>query len=192
MASTGKHAFWAGDSFYVNHDGTLHSSQGDIGGWQIKADRLEKNNVGLSPVYTTNTPNAFWAGNVFHVTHSGYLYAKNGEIGNWRFGNNGLYGGGSASTYNGNNSGVYVGADGIRLGSTFHVDPSGRLYARSGDIGSCTITNGGLSGNGWYIDGSGAAKFTDVEINGAKVTNMMRASGSGGISGQRTISSPST
>ena len=103
MASTGKHAFWAGDSFYVNHDGTLHSSQGDIGGWQIKADRLEKNNVGLSPVYTTNTPNAFWAGNVFHVTHSGYLYAKNGEIGNWRFGNNGLYGGGSASTYNGNN-----------------------------------------------------------------------------------------
>lgn len=183
MASTGEHAFWAGDSFYVNHNGTLHSSQGDIGGWQIKADRLEKNNVGLSPAYTTNTPNAFWAGNVFHVTHNGYLYAKNGEIGNWRFGNNGLYGGGSASTYNGNNSGVYVGSDGIRLGSTFHVDPSGRLYARSGDIGSCTITNGGLSGNGWYIDGSGAAKFTDVEINGAKVTNMMRASGSGGISG---------
>lgn len=183
MASTGEHAFWAGDSFYVNHDGTLHSSQGDIGGWQIKSDRLVKNNVGLSPVHTANTPNAFWAGNVFHVTHNGYLYAKNGEIGNWRFGNNGLYGGGSASTYNGNNSGVYVGSDGIRLGSTFHVDPSGRLYARSGDIGSCTITNGGLSGNGWYIDGSGAAKFTDVEINGAKVTNMMRASGSGGISG---------
>lgn len=183
MASTGEHAFWAGDSFYVNHNGTLHSSQGDIGGWQIKADRLEKNNVGLSPVYTTNTPNAFWAGNVFHVTHSGYLYAKNGEIGNWKFGNNGLYGDGSASTYNGNNSGVYVGADGIRLGSTFHVDPSGRLYARSGDIGSCTITNGGLSGNGWYIDGSGAAKFTDVIINGASVTRMMTATGSGGISG---------
>ena len=183
MASTGEHAFWAGDSFYVNHNGTLHSSQGDIGGWQIKADRLEKNNVGLSPAYTTNTPNAFWAGNVFHVTHDGYLYAKNGEIGNWRFGNNGLYGGGSAPSYNGGNSGVYVGADGIRLGSTFHVDPSGKLYARAGDIGSCTITNGGLSGNGWYIDGSGAAKFTDVEINGAKVTNMMKASGSGGISG---------
>ena len=183
MASTGEHAFWAGDSFYVNHDGTLHSSQGDIGGWQIKSDRLEKNNVGLSPVYTTNTPNAFWAGNVFHVTHDGYLYAKNGEIGNWRFGNNGLYGGGSAPSYNGGSSGVYVGADGIRLGSTFHVDPDGNLYARAGDIGSCTITNGGLKGNGWYIDGSGAAKFTDVEINGAKVTNMMKASGSGGISG---------
>lgn len=183
MASTGEHAFWAGNSFYVNHNGTLHSSQGDIGGWQIKADRLEKNNVGLSPTYTTNTPNAFWAGNVFHVTHDGYLYAKNGEIGNWRFGNNGLYGGGSASTYNGNNSGVYVGADGIRLGNTFHVDPSGRLYARAGDIGSCTITNGGLSGNGWYINGGGSAKFTDVIINGASVTRMMTATGSGGISG---------
>ena len=183
MASTGEHAFWAGDSFYVNHDGTLHSSQGDIGGWQIKSDRLVKNNVGLSPVHTANTPNAFWAGNVFHVTHDGYLYAKNGNIGDWYFGNKGLYSNGGTPYWDTNGTGVYVGADGIRLGRTFHVDSGGNLYARAGDIGSCTITNGGLSGNGWYIDGSGAAKFTDVEINGAKVTNMMKASGSGGFSG---------
>ena len=183
MASTGEHAFWAGDSFYVNHNGTLHSSQGDIGGWQIKADRLEKNNVGLSPVYTINTPNAFWAGNVFHVTHSGYLYAKNGEIGNWRFGNNGLYGGGSASTYNGNNSGVYVGSDGIRLGSTFHVDSGGNLFARAGDIGSCTITNSGISGANWWIRGDGSAGFSNVSIGGRSVIDLVGLHSSGGGGG---------
>ena len=192
MASTGKHAFWAGDSFYVNHDGTLHSSQGDIGGWQIKADRLEKNNVGLSPVYTTNTPNAFWAGNVFHVTHSGYLYAKNGEIGNWRFGNNGLYGGGSASTYNGNNSGVYVGSDGIRLGSTFHVDSGGNLFARAGDIGSCTITNSGISGANWWIRGDGSAGFSNVNIGGRSVIDLVGLHSSGGSGGSTSLGSGAT
>lgn len=183
MASTGEHAFWAGDSFYVNHNGTLHSSQGDIGGWQIKPDRLEKNNVGLSPVYTTNTPNAFWAGNVFHVTHDGYLYAKNGEIGNWRFGDNGLYGRGSAPSYNGNNSGVYVGSDGIRLGSTFHVDSGGNLYTRAGDIGGCTISNSGLSGNGWYINSGGKAGFSDVTIGGRSVIDLVGLHSSGGGGG---------
>ena len=194
MASTGEHAFWAGDSFYVNHDGTLHSSQGDIGGWQIKSDRLVKNNVGLSPVHTTNTPNAFWAGNVFHVTHDGQLYAKNGTIGNWRFGNKGLYseGNGNISSFkrdNGviHNTGVYVGADGIRLGSTFYVNPSGYIYALTGNIGGCTVNGGGISGSGngkyWSIDGSGNASFTNVTINGASVTGMMKASNSGGFSG---------
>lgn len=192
MASTGEHAFWAGNSFYVNHNGTLHSSQGDIGGWQIKADRLEKNNVGLSPTYTTNTPNAFWAGNVFHVTHSGYLYAKNGEIGNWRFGNNGLYGGGSASTYNGNNSGVYVGADGIRLGSTFHVDSGGNLYARAGDIGSCTITNSGISGANWWIRGDGSASFSNVSIGGRSVIDLVGLHSSGGSGGSTSLGSGAT
>lgn len=189
MASTGEHAFWAGDSFYVNHNGTLHSSQGDIGGWQIKADRLEKNNVGLSPAYTTNTPNAFWAGNVFHVTHNGYLYAKNGEIGNWRFGNNGLYGGGSASTYNGNNSGVYVGSDGIRLGSTFHVDSGGNLFTRAGDIGSCTITNNGISGANWWIRGDGSASFSNVSIGGRSVIDLVGLHSSGGSGGSTSLGS---
>lgn len=192
MASTGEHAFWAGDSFYVNHNGTLHSSQGDIGGWQIKADRLEKNNVGLSPAYTSATPNAFWAGNVFHVTHDGYLYAKNGEIGNWRFGNNGLYGGGSAPSYNGNNSGVYVGSDGIRLGSTFHVDSGGNLFARAGDIGSCTITNNGISGTNWWIRGDGSASFSNVSIGGRSVIDLVGLHSSGGSGGSTSLGSGAT
>ena len=183
MASTGEHAFWAGNSFYVNHDGTLHSSQGDIGGWQIKADRLEKNNVGLSPIYTANTPNAFWAGNVFHVTHDGYLYAKNGNIGDWYFGNKGLYSNGGTPYWDRNGTGVYVGADGIRLGKNFYVQSNGYLYTQSGKIGKIKIDGDGLSGDNFRIDGAGVAKFTDVIINGASVTGMMHAKDGGGISG---------
>ena len=183
MASTGEHAFWAGDSFYVNHDGTLHSSQGDIGGWQIKSDRLVKNNVGLSPVYTANTPNAFWAGNVFHVTHDGYLYAKNGNIGDWYFGNKGLYSNGGTPYWDTNGTGVYVGADGIRLGKNFYVQKNGYLYTQSGKIGKIKIDGDGLFGDNFRIDGAGVAKFTDVIINGASVTGMMHAKDGGGISG---------
>lgn len=183
MASTGEHAFWAGDSFYVNHNGTLHSSQGDIGGWQIKADRLEKNNVGLSPIYTSATPNAFWAGKVFHVTHDGYLYAKNGTIGDWYFGNKGLYSNGGTPYWDTNGTGVYVGADGIRLGKNFYVQSNGYLYTQSGKIGKIRIDGDGISGDNFRIDGAGVAKFTNVIINGASVTGMMKASNSGGFSG---------
>ena len=183
-------AFKAGDNFYVQHDGYLFSKYGNIGGWNITSNKLSysTNNVtdkvGLSPINT----NLIWAKDntnniIFSVSNNGYMYAKNGQIGNWRFGNNGLYGGGSADTYNGNQTGVYVGSDGIRLGSNFHVDTRGNIYALTGNIGNCDISSSGISGTGWYIRGGGDAKFTDVEINGAKVTNMMRASGSGGISG---------
>ena len=192
MASTGTHAFWAGDNFYVNHNGYLFSKYGNIGGWNITSNKLSYSTdsvidkVGLSPVNT----NLIWAKNnqgniIFSVSNNGYMYAKNGQIGNWRFGNNGLYGGGSADNYKGNKTGVYVGSDGIRLGSNFHVEPSGYLYALWGNIGGCTLDGNGISGSGsnksWSIDGAGNANFKNVTINGANVTDMMKASGSGGL-----------
>ena len=200
-------AFKAGDNFYVRHDGYLFSKSGQIGGWDITANKLSYsvrnatgtitlyNKVGLSPTgFKVGTQNfaLIWARNgdgtkegdgrrIFSVSSDGYLYAKNGEIGNWYFGDNGLYGEGSANTYNGNETGVYVGSDGIRLGSTFHVTKDGSIYAREGDIGGCTIYNNGIKGVGWYIEGGGKAKFTGVEINGASVTDMMKVSGRGGL-----------
>lgn len=185
-------AFKAGNNFYVQHNGYLFSKSGQIGGWEITASSLKSGKVGMAPNNTENTPNAFWAGNVFHVSHSGYLYAKNGEIGTWYFGDSGLYSSGSQmkkfinDKKNGKlipKSGVYIGADGIRLGNNFYVEPSGYIYALSGNVGGCTVSNNGISGTGWYIRGGGDAKFTDVEINGAKVTNMMKASEGGGFSG---------
>ena len=198
-----QHAFWASDKFYVNHDGTLHSEQGDIGGWTIAPNKLSystkngngdvliEDKVGLSP--TGNK--LIWAkdGNnkqLFSVSNNGYLYAKNGEIGSWRFSDKGLYSEekGNISSFKKDdgtipNTGVYVGTDGIRLGSTFRVDSGGNLYTQSGLIGNIKISGDGLSGDNFDIDGAGVANFTDVIINGASVTRMMTATGSGGISG---------
>jgi len=84
-------------------------------------------------------------------------------------------------------SGVYVGSDGIRLGDNFYVEPSGYIYALSGNIGGCSISSSGISGSGkggvWSIDGAGNASFKDVTINGASVTGMMVAGKNGGFSG---------
>lgn len=192
MASTGTHAFWAKDNFYVNHDGYLFSKYGSIGGWNITSNKLSysTNNiidkVGLSPVNT----NLIWAKNnqgniIFSVSNNGYMYAKDGTIGNWRFGNNGLYGGGSADNYKGNRTGVYVGSDGIRLGSNFHVDPSGRIYALTGEIGGCDISSGGISSknNAWSIDASGSARFTNATINGKSIVDLVGFSSGGSGSG---------
>ena len=104
MASTGTHAFWAGNSFYVNHDGYLYSKDGKIGGWSIKSDRLinDKGNVGMSTGITIGnlTGVCFWGGTVsasnqislnFWVTNSGVLHARRGELGDWKIANGGLY-----------------------------------------------------------------------------------------------------
>ena len=111
MASTGTHAFWAGDSFYVKHDGYLYSKDGKIGGWNIKSDRLinDKGNVGMSTGITIGnlTGVCFWGGTVsssnqinlnFWVTNSGILHAKYGQIGAWKIANGGLYSDGAGGS----------------------------------------------------------------------------------------------
>ena len=121
----------------------------------------------------TNT--CFWAGNYdsnesrllpnFYVKQNGYLYSKLGKIGNWNIGDGGLYQ--NKSDYNepiekfttgGSGFGVYVGSDGIRLGDTFYVTDTGKIYALSGNIGGCTVNSGGISGgSGWKIEPGGHA-----------------------------------
>lgn len=194
-----QHAFWASDKFYVNHDGTLHSEQGDIGGWTIAPNKLSystkngngdvliKDKVGLSP--TGNK--LIWAKNgnneqLFSVSNNGHLYAKDGEIGDWRFGEKGLYSNGGTPYWDKNGTGVYVGADGIRLGSTFYVDSGGNLFARAGDIGSCTITNNGISGANWWIRGDGSASFSNVSIGGRSVIDLVGLYSNGGGGGGST------
>ena len=189
-------AFKAGDNFYVQHNGYLFSKYGNIGGWNITSNKLSystgniTDKVGLSP---TNT-NLIWAKDntnniIFSVSNNGYMYAKNGQIGNWRFGNNGLYGGGSADNYKGNKTGVYVGSDGIRLGSNFHVEPSGRIYALTGEVGGCDISSGGISSknNAWSIDASGSARFTNATINGKSIVDLVGLHSSGGSGGSTSI-----
>ena len=96
-----------------------------------------------------------------------------------------MYGGGSADNYKGNKTGVYVGSDGIRLGSNFHVEPSGRIYALTGEIGGCDISSGGISSknNAWSIDASGSARFTNATINGKSIVDLVGFSSGGSGSG---------
>lgn len=182
-------------SFFVTRTGFLYSKAGNIGGWNIEENKLSystggvEDKVGLSATGVkigNQESTLIWAKNtsgtrIFSVSSNGYMYAKNGEIGNWKFGNNGLYSKGGDTKFKKEGSGVYVGSDGIRLGSNFYVEPSGNIYSISGSIGGCTISDDGISGTGWYVKGGGKAKFTNVEINGASVTNMMTASKSGGL-----------
>lgn len=193
----------------MRHDGFLFSKWGQIGGWDIKEKELSYSTdsvprkVGLSPSLTY----LIWAKNgdgrkIFSVSSDGYLYAKNGEIGNWKFTDKGLYseGNGNIDSYKnkdnkfpvlkgeeGDTSGVYIGADGIRLGNTFHVDPSGSFYSISGSIGGCTINSAGLKGTGWYINHGGAAGFSNVKINGTSVVDLVGFTSKGGAGGGTSI-----
>jgi len=108
-------------NFFVTKEGFLFSRAGQIGGWEISADKLVKMHnfegsektpiakVGMSPGYNgfTNHKNlCFWSGTIstndeyevtFYVNNTGYLYTKYGEIGNWHIGTGGLYATGSES-----------------------------------------------------------------------------------------------
>lgn len=141
----------------------------------------------------------------FIVDHQGNITANSGSIGNWNIGDGGLYHVPAKTKVNGKTKNfeygdfvketddniyvpgtkgcLYIGSDGISLGSKFHVDDNGRLYAIEGKIGGCNLNSSGISGDNWSIPPTGVASFKDVKINGASVTGMMKASGSGGISG---------
>lgn len=209
--------FWAGEAsgneesasnfhvspnFYVLQNGYLFSNSGEIGGWKIGADGLTystedvNKKVGLS---ATKSP-YLWAKNdegktLFKVSDGGSLFAIYGQIGNWNIGENGLYQEpknksvpGQKYSNTGQNFGVYVGSDGIRLGDKFWVEPNGEIFAgNGGHIGNIKIANGGISHDNenpiWFIKGDGTAKFTNVTINGASVVDKMTASGNGGFYG---------
>lgn len=210
-----------GTVFSVSKDGYLKSVSGNIGGWEVDSDGLTYkdgniNRVGLRPAKQSGAMAIFvkdkaGKNNVFSVTNQGFLYSVYGKIGNWNIGEGGLYSEGFQfkkgkngedlskiySNIKDDTKGVYVGADGIRLGTNFHVNSQGSIYAIDGSIGGCKITNGGISSQNedtWYIKGGGDAKFTGVIINGASVQGMMTASSKGGFnggSGSGFVSGPS-
>ena len=55
-------------NFFVTKNGFLFSKKGNIGGWTIESNKLHyKNNVGIAPYETDNTPYAFWSKNTLTV-----------------------------------------------------------------------------------------------------------------------------
>ena len=200
------YAFWAGNNFYVNHKGYLFSRSGNIGGWNISVDSLSRktnySDVGMSvggKEDKDSSPICFWAGTSpteknFYVRRNGYLFSKYGQIGNWFIGEGGLYSKGGDKKFTKDGSGVYVGSDGIRLGSNFYVETSGKIYALTGNIGNCDISSGGISqkDGAWSIDASGSAKFTNATINGKSIIDLVGFKSTGGAGGGTTLGGGAT
>ena len=100
------------------------------------------------------------------LTIKGTIRADAGYIG----GQNGftiqsgkLYAG--KSSYSSNASGVYVGTDGISLGSGFKVDSSGNLTANRGTFGSLSVQNGQSSYTG-SLRGCGGSVSSGLSYSG--------------------------
>lgn len=101
----------------------------------------------------------------------GDIEAETGHIG----GENGftiesgkLYSG--KNSFSGSGNGVYVGTDGISLGSGFSVSTSGYLTAQSGSFGSLSVTNGGTTVGtyGGNLSGCGGSVGRSLTVGGSR------------------------
>lgn len=97
----------------------------------------------------------------------GDIEAQTGHIG----GSNGftiqsgkLYSG--KDSYSGTGNGVYIGTDGISLGSGFSVNTSGSLTAARGTFGSLSVDSGGRTGGSYHggLSGCGGSLSTGIKI----------------------------
>ena len=67
----------------------------------------------------------------FKVTNAGVITATSGTIGGFTLSGSAIYTK-NQSSYSGTGNGIYIGADGLRIGSKFRVDNAGNLYADTG------------------------------------------------------------
>ena len=118
-----------------------------------------------------------------NVTVNGTVTASAGTIGGFTLGSTKLYNG--KSTLSANTAGVYIGTDGISLGtgSTFKVTNdgaltatnatiSGNITATSGTIGGCSISNGVLTVANANISSINGSKISDNSISSSKISSL--------------------
>lgn len=163
--------------------------------------RIELNTSGQPTIFSgghsslSNTVSGFYLGNdglsigsKVYIDNSGVMRLGSGAVSNssrhWTIdGGTESYIGYNTSSFNSNSSSVYLGTDGISLGSDkFWVKRNGELYSTSGAIGGWTISNsqlsagnitlsangsmtGGSGDNTWSIDQSGIATFNNIRAN---------------------------
>ena len=109
-------------------------------------------------------------GNLFSVNAggasvTGEIKANTGNIGGFTIGARGIYS--NQSSFGGQEqTGVYIGTDGIQLGTNFRVDAQGNLYASSGhfdgDVYASNIKYGTGSGgqNYGYLPGGAISQYS--------------------------------
>lgn len=106
------------------------------------------------------------------LTAKGTIQAEKGYIGGssgFTIESGKIYSG-SKSTFASAVDGIYLGIDGIKLGTGFSASIKGSITATSGTIGGATIENNSIkSSNGrWYINSDGSSSFTAPYIGGVK------------------------
>lgn len=129
--------------FSVTREGDLTANSVNITGGTLRiADSFEVSNDGLLSATGADI--------------QGTIKSVNGEIGGFTITDRSLYNTISSFTEEAYN-GVYIGTDGIKLGTNFSVDDTGKLIAKSGEIGGATIENGVLK--------VGEANVKSININ---------------------------
>lgn len=120
-------------------------------------------------------------GNLFSVdaggaSVTGEIKASSGSIGGFTVGSNGIYN--NQSSFGGQEqNGVYIGTDGIQLGTRFRVDSYGNLYAASGTfdgaVYASNIKSTAIDGYGGYFNGSGISQYS---LTGDQMSYLIRGS----------------
>ena len=167
----------SGSTFKVTNSGELTATSGSVGGFTIDSTKIYNGKSTLTSntagVYIGTDGISLGTGSTFKVTKSGALTASDAEISGKITASSGSIGGftiDSTKIYNGkstltaNAAGVYIGTDGISLGtgSTFKVTNSGELTATSGTIGNFTVSSSGLVGTTNY--GTTKVSMTTEEL----------------------------
>ena len=143
--------------------GKLSAPSGTIGGFTITTSAIYKTKTSYSSstsgVYIGTDGIGLGAG-TFYVTSAGALTATSGTIGGFTLGSTSIYK--TKTSYSSTTAGVYIGTDGIGLGTgNFYVTSAGALTASSATItGTINATSG---------------TFTNVEIRGSIYFNEDRS-----------------
>lgn len=139
--------------FFVTRDGDLTANSVTITGGSLNiADSFEVTNDGILTARGADI--------------QGIIQANEGNIGGFTIGESAIYHTIPSFTDT-SSTGVYLGTDGIKLGSDFKVDNTGKITANSGEIGGASIVDGKLVVTSANIKDINVNNKFIVETNGS-------------------------
>jgi len=170
-----------GDLYSSNYQTSNSKTSGNYGTHiNLTNGTFEMNSAGKKRL-TLNSSGTLEVNGTIQAS-SGHIGCNDNGEGGFIIESNKLYNG--KSSISANARGVYIGVDGIALGTenTFSVDETGYLTAESGDIGGAVISSNSIhSSNGnWYINEDGSSSFEDVYITGVHSGSTFGAMGYSG------------
>ena len=139
--------------FFVTRDGDLTANSVTITGGSLNiSDSFEVTNDGILTARGADI--------------QGIIQANEGNIGGFTIGESAIYHTIPSFTDT-SSTGVYLGTDGIKLGSDFKVDNTGKITANSGEIGGASIVDGKLEVTSANIKDINVNNKFIVETNGS-------------------------